>query len=275
MKIIENVIEIGLSKPFEVLHASDTHLSLADERDDQRKLDLAKQRYQYFDYAMDNLKFICDYAKENNLTIVHTGDLIDFVSELNLDVAKDFTQNNDVFFAAGNHEFSLYVGEAFEDEAYRNISLKKVQAAFTNDIRFSVREIGGVNFVAIDNSYYFFEKAQLEGLKEVAKQGKPIVLLMHNPIYTKDFFEYKIKNYPDAAFLNGVPHELMSGYAKDRYIQQKADEITFETCEYIKSEPLIKAILCGHLHEDYVDTVHDGLKQYVTHITSVRRIKFI
>ena len=275
MKIIENVIEIGLSKPFEVLHASDTHLALADDRDDQRKLDLAKQRYQYFDYALGNVKFMSDYAKEHNLTIVHTGDLIDFVSELNLDVARDFTSNNDVFFAAGNHEFSLYVGEAFEDEAYRNISLKKVQSAFTNDIRFSVREIGGVNFVAIDNSYYFFEKSQLDGLKEVAKQGKPMVLLMHNPIYTKDFFEYKIKNHPDAAFLNGVPNELMTGYAKDRYVQQKGDAVTFATCDYIKSEPLIKAILCGHLHEDYVDTIHDGLKQYVTHITSLRRIKFI
>ena len=275
MKIIENVIEIGLSKPFEVLHASDTHLALADDRDDQRKLDLAKQRYQYFDYALGNVKFMSDYAKEHNLTIVHTGDLIDFVSELNLDIAREFTSNNDVFFAAGNHEFSLYVGEAFEDEAYRNISLKKVQSAFTNDIRFSVREIGGVNFVAIDNSYYFFEKSQLDGLKEVAKQGKPMVLLMHNPIYTKDFFEYKIKNHPDAAFLNGVPNELMTGYAKDRYVQQKGDAVTFATCDYIKSEPLIKAILCGHLHEDYVDTIHDGLKQYVTHITSLRRIKFI
>jgi 3',5'-cyclic AMP phosphodiesterase CpdA len=275
MKIIENVIEIGLEKPFEVLHASDTHLALADDRDDQRKLDLAKQRYQYFDYALGNVKFMSDYAKEHNLTIVHTGDLIDFVSELNLDVAREFTSNNDVFFAAGNHEFSLYVGEAFEDEAYRNISLKKVQSAFTNDIRFSVREIGGINFVAIDNSYYFFEQSQLDGLKEVAKQGKPMVLLMHNPIYTKDFFEYKIKNYPDAAFLNGVPNELMTGYAKDRFIQQKGDAVTFKTCDYIKSEPLIKAILCGHLHEDYVDTIRDDLKQYVTHITSLRRIKFI
>ena len=275
MKIIENVIEIGLEKPFEILHASDTHVALADERDDQRKLDLAKQRFQYFDYAMDNVKFMSAYAQENNLTIVHTGDFMDFVSEKNLDAVRDFVHNNDVFFAAGNHEFSLYVGEAFEDEAYRNISLDKVQSAFTNDIRFSVREIGGVNFVAIDNSYYLFEQSQLDGLKEVAKQGKPIVLLMHNPIYTKDFFEYKIKNYPDAAFLNGVPHELMTGYAKDRYVQQKADDVTFATCDYIKNEPLIKAILCGHLHEDYVDTIHDGLKQYVTHITSLRRIKFI
>ena len=67
----------------------------------------------------------------------------------------------------------------------------------------------------------------------------------------------------------------MTGYAKDRYVQQKGDAVTFATCDYIKSEPLIKAILCGHLHEDYVDTIHDGLKQYVTHITSLRRIKFI
>ena len=43
------------------------------------------------------------YAKAHGLTIVHTGDLIDFVSEANLDAAKKFTAENDVFFAAGNH----------------------------------------------------------------------------------------------------------------------------------------------------------------------------
>lgn len=275
MKIIESTIEIGLDKSFEILHASDTHVALADERDNQRKIDLANQRFQYFDYSLDNVKFMSEYAKKHNLPIMHTGDFMDFVSEKNLDAVKDFVNNNDVFFSAGNHEFSLYVGEAFEDAEYRNISLAKVQSAFKNNIRFDVREICGVNFVVIDNSYYLFEQEQLDGLKKVAKQGKPIVLLMHNPIYSKGYFDYRIKIYPNAAFLNGVPEELMTGYDKDRFIQQKADDITLKTCDYIKFEPLIKAILCGHLHEDYVDKVNDHLTQYVTHITSLRRIKFI
>ena len=41
--------------------------------------------------------------------------------------AKEFMESNDYFFAAGNHEFSLYLGEAVEDADYRNQSLAKVQ----------------------------------------------------------------------------------------------------------------------------------------------------
>ena len=37
MDILLDELKIGVEKPFTVLHASDTHLSLADERDDQRK----------------------------------------------------------------------------------------------------------------------------------------------------------------------------------------------------------------------------------------------
>ncbi|MBQ2706718.1 MAG: metallophosphoesterase, partial [Clostridia bacterium] len=90
-----------------------------------------------------------------------------------------FCDENDVFFAAGNHEFSLYVGEAWEDADYRNQSLAKVQAAFGNDIRFSSRIIGGVNLVAIDDGYSRFDEEHLDLLKAEVAKGLPIVLLMH------------------------------------------------------------------------------------------------
>ena len=51
---------------------------------------------------------------------------VDVVEQLAIDRAKEFCETVDVFMAAGNHEFSLYVGEAWEDEAYRNQSLALV-----------------------------------------------------------------------------------------------------------------------------------------------------
>ncbi len=93
--------------------------------------------------------------------LIHTGDLIDFVSWANLDFARQFCSRDDCIMAAGNHEFEAgHVGEAFEDEMYRNQVSERVQAAFANDIRFSSRLIGGVNFVAIDNGYYRIERWQ-------------------------------------------------------------------------------------------------------------------
>ena len=165
------------------------------------------------------------------------------------------------------------MGEAFEDAAYREQSLAKVQAAFTNDIRFSVREMGGVNFVAIDNGYYLIEPWQLEKLKAVAAEGKPIVLMMHTPIYTPTLYELMMQG-TDSALLTGTPEELMTGYSDYRYRQQRPDVSTLAACEYIRTEPLIKALIVGHLHFDFEDKVTETLTQYCTGVKSAREITF-
>ena len=273
MKILHTPVVCGAEKPFTLLHISDTHLTLADDRNDQRKIDLAKGRSACFPAStLSDLEEAAKYAKEHNLTIVHTGDLIDFDSEANLDIAKKLTSENDVFFSAGNHEFSLYVGEAFEDEAYRNQSLAHVQEAFTNDIRFASRVINGVKLIAIDDSYYRFDRPQLEKLKEETEDNLPIILLMHNPIYEPELFRIA-RPKGDSAYLTSTPDELMSDYSEYRFKQQQADDITLETTEFIKSCPLIKAIFAGHLHYDYEGKLTESIPQYVTGIGTMRLIE--
>lgn len=271
MKILRTPVVCGAEKPFTLLHISDTHLTLADERNDKRKIDLADGRSSCFTSALSDLREAEEYARKNHLTIVHTGDLIDFVSEANLDAAKKFTSGNDVFFSAGNHEFSLYVGEAFEDEAYRNQSLAHVQESFTNDIRFASRVINGVKLIAIDDSYYRFDRPQLEKLKKETEDNLPIILLMHNPVYEPELFR-TARPKGDSAYLTSTPDELMSDYSEYRFKQQQADDITIETTEFIKSCPLIKAVFAGHLHYDYEGKLTESIPQYVTGIGTMRLI---
>ena len=47
MKLIETKITVGAPEHLELLHISDTHLTLADERDDERQLQLAAARAKY------------------------------------------------------------------------------------------------------------------------------------------------------------------------------------------------------------------------------------
>jgi hypothetical protein len=68
--------------------------------------------------------------------------------------------------ATGNHEFSRYVGEAFEDERYRLGTYDYVQRHFRNDLTFAAREICGVNFVACNNGYYRFTGEQLDAVRK-------------------------------------------------------------------------------------------------------------
>ena len=272
MEIIKSEIHIGIEKPFTFLHMSDTHLTLADQRDDDRKIQLGKDRLNGFPQANEVLEEATAYAKKNGYTICHTGDLLDFVSWANIDRAKQFCDEVDVFMAAGNHEFSLYVGEAWEDADYRNQSLEKVQAAFPNNIRFACREVNGVNLVAIDNGYYLFEQEQLDALKEVAKQGKPMILFMHTPLYTPEYLEFAKKSGGDAYYLVATPEEKMSWYSDHRYRQQKADAVTLEAYAYIKNEPLIKALVVGHLHRNFESEWKPGVPQIMVGCTDIREI---
>lgn len=272
---LKTQVKIGLEAPVRVLHVSDTHLTYADLRDGERKVKLAADRSQYFCKAEQILQFACDTAKELQIPIVHTGDLIDFVSKANLEAAKRFTNENDCFMATGNHEFSLYVGEAWEDADYRNQSLAAVQASFQNDIRMSSRIIGGLNFVALDNGYYLFDPEHLEFLKQEVKKGLPIVLMFHTPLYDRALYDYAMEKNPTCAYLADVPEALMECYDSHRFRQQRADAITHETVEYIRSQPLIKSILTGHLHFNYEGMFGDRIAQIVTACEDVRLVEFI
>lgn len=272
MKIIKNYLHIGAKEPFCVLHASDTHIAFADNRDIERKLELSARRKKEMPYAEANLEFLKEKALKEQRIIIYTGDLIDFVSELNFEKAEEFCNSVDIFMSAGNHEFSHYLGEAKEDAAYRNISLPRVQKIFKNDIRCSSRIIGGVNFVAIDNSYYLFEKEQLDFLKKETEKAFPVVLCVHVPLYTMEFYDFAINCDGDPAYLMSVPEELMQNYTPHRFQQQKQDEITAEAYDFIVNCKNIKAILSGHLHEDFEGKINEEMCQITTGMSTIREI---
>ena len=275
MEIIRTQIQIGLETPVRVLHISDVHLTLADMRDGERKVKLAEARLPAFPHAEALLQEVGDLSKEQNLPILTTGDLIDFVSLANLEAVKAFTDSHDCFTAAGNHDFSLYVGEAWEDADYRNQSLEKVQACYKNDIRMSSRIIGGVNFVALDNGYYCFEPCQLEFLKQEAEKGLPMVLMFHTPLYDRALYDFELARAPGCAYLTGVPEELMAHYEDYRYKQQKADAMTLKVMDYIANQPLVKLILTGHLHINHEAMFAGRIPQLFSGNNAVRMIEFV
>ncbi len=268
MKYLYNEIEIGVEKPFKFIHVSDTHLTNADGRDNQRKNGLAKDRRAGFPNAEKNLNEIIVYATKNARMVVHTGDLIDFVSHENLDRAKEFYNAVDCFMVAGNHEFSQYVGEAWEDENYRNQSLSSVQKSFENDIRFFSKIVNGVNFVGVDNGYYLFDKEQYKALKKEIKKGYPIILCMHVPLHEKGLYVWRMGISP-CAYLTATPKRLMKTYPEYRFRQQLANRITRRAVKLIEKNKSVKAILAGHLHHDFESRLKNKI-QYITGVDTIR-----
>lgn len=279
LAIKEITIRAGASKPFSVMHVSDTHIARADSRDDERKTALAASRARWMSRGEHYLDEAIRYAREHGMVMMHTGDLYDFVSEANLDCAAEHMLMGDWFVCAGNHEYSKYVGEAKEDEAYKADSRDAVQGAYPNDLTFASRIINGVNFVALDDVYYNVTEAQHARMEAEMRKGLPVVMLCHVPLYTPAICAEELRaSNGECAYVVGAPAEITErfdpgkSYPKGeewryRKVQQRADKATLDFIAWLKEQTLLKGILCGHMHKFYEDRFSPTAMQYVVGAT--------
>lgn len=263
MELIRSTLEIGLEKPIKLLHVTDSHIALADERDNERKHELAKRLS-----APEKEKHLEDhlaYGKENCDVIVHTGDLIDFTSQANFDFARKILSDEKVFFAAGNHEFSRYVGEAYEDRAYKMNSFREMMPGLGAPLFFNSRVVGGVDLVSIDNSYHQFEQWQITRLEKEIAKGLPIILCMHVPLFEESLYDYHVgrSGAGSSSYLVGCDEDHLP-YDEWRAIEIRPRGATLEMVDFIKSQPLIRAILAGHVHFSFESKLTDSLTQFIT-----------
>ena len=102
LKILKTEIKIGINKPVKLLHITDTHIARDNPREEDRQaifdVDYKGCAEEYFFKALD-------YAKKNNITVVHTGDLIDFFSRGNFEFLDKYFNAESYVYAAGNHDF--------------------------------------------------------------------------------------------------------------------------------------------------------------------------
>lgn len=263
MKLEKNTLHVGLEKPVKLLHVTDTHLTYADEQDDERKHALARRlrdpnKEQYLAEHIAYAEECCDL-------LVHTGDLMDFVSHGNVEKAREILKNERIFFIAGNHDYSQYVGEAWEDSAYRMNSYMQMGYGLGVPMFFNSRIVGGVNVVGIDNSYYHFADWQIWRLKKEVEKGLPVILAFHDPLFEQSLYDYHYSvSSEDCTYLVGCDEEHLLRYSEFRAVQQRPDAPTLRMIDYIKSEPQIKAILTGHLHFSFESMLTPTLPQFVT-----------
>ena len=119
--------------------------------------------------------------------------------------------------------------------------------------------MGGVNFVTLDDVYGYVTERQVELFRKEVKKGLPIVLCMHVPFHTENIWRADIRFWHDekSRFRNVAPDP--SG----EYKRQQDDPVTSAFIAYLKTEPLLKAILAGHLHITIQDQFSPTATEYV------------
>ena len=256
-------VNIGLEKPFSILHISDTHLTADYPHEDEKKQQLHKIRTTTFGGRQEEaLRDSLDWARQHVDYVVHTGDLIDWQSEANFDLVKKYFGEG-VVGCLGNHEFSqhMWLSEPKETgtEQYKDLTRKKLQEVFPYDIELQSQVVGGVNFVTLDDVYGYVTERQVELFRKEVKKGLPIVLCMHVPFHTENIWRADIRFWHDekSRFRNVAPDP--SG----EYKRQQDDPVTSAFIAYLKTEPLLKAILAGHLHITIQDQFSPTATEYV------------
>ena len=261
LTIDELTIKAGAEVPFKFLHVTDSHISRwdADKPCDRYKCfgNDPRDPERYFELCRD-------YCLETGTVMLNTGDMIDFLSEESFKYMDEVFEGLDYIYAAGNHDFCHWVGDATENKSYKMRNLRLIAPHIKNNLNFDSRVINGVNFVTLDDGYYMISDAQTEMLRFEAAKGLPILLCMHNPLYAKNLAEKQFHKGGSCALVN-VPLELIEQFPSSyRRFQQEPDEATVRAYNYIMSEPLIKAVFCGHLHDRHDEALENGVMQYVT-----------
>ena len=259
------VVNIGLERPFSVLHLTDSHLAAAYPEENEKKQRLHIRRTQTFGgHQEEALRDALDWAKERVDYIVHTGDLIDWQSEENFDLVRKYFGEG-LIGSVGNHEFNpdMWLSEPAEEhtEAFKDLTRARIQEVYPFDVRFASQVANGVNFVTLDDVYGYVTQEQVDQFKEEVKKGLPIVLCMHVPFFTDNIWRADKRFWLNTGKMNGdgaLPEP--SG----DYKMQLENPVTRDFIAWLKQEPLLKCILAGHLHISVEDQFSPTCRQYVT-----------
>lgn len=260
LKVNGIVIEAGATKPFSVLHVSDTHLTAVYPHEDKWKQEMSRADTPIFGAKQEGaLSEAVAYAERHCDFLLHTGDLIDFVSESNLDIAKRLLPGG-CLGALGNHEYSHYgwlVKKAGTAGPGREETRKMLSKSYPFRLPIAAKEVNGVMFVAMDDADGAVSENQVNAFRRIAAKGRPIILCQHVPFYTPGICRAG-KRWWKKGTDETAPELKLPDFQR-----QRSDPATCEFIEYLKGEPLLKGILSGHLHMFAEDRFSPTAMQYV------------
>ena len=100
---------------------------------------------------------------------------------------------------------------------------------------------------------------RIDAMIAEVEKGLPIVLCQHVPFFSPGIALAHARSHTSDVALN----ELLIPLASRDFKKQAEDKVTADFIRYLKSEPLLKAILAGHYHCGMCDRFSPTAMQYV------------
>ena len=261
----ETVIQIeGLRRSVNLLHVTDSHLELADDRDPEA-LELVKSREAKRPQV--HKRFTQALARSNELGVdatIFTGDITNFPSWAAIDTISSgvATLSAPYLYTFGNHDWHfpfLDWNDATRDEHYPRFA-----GLIDEDPKCQVKEIGGVKLIALDNSNYQISTSQSRFLKDQLATGSPCLLFIHIPIFIRSLLNPVLERWNSPIMMAST-----EGWTEETRTANPdffPHETTLEFHRFLTegASDSVAAIFCGHVHFSHADAYRAGRFQYVT-----------
>ena len=261
----------GLQETVRVLHVTDSHIALIDERDPEHieKCEGSRERFGerrkdaegnnvYTETSFDEA---IAYAKDEAVDLVAlTGDIIHFPSQASIDhvVASMEEAGTKTVYTAGNHDWHFPGLEGRDD--LRQEWWPALEPLHGGNAACCAEEIGGILFVAVDDSTYQVNEEQLEFTRQQLARELPTVLLVHIPLSIATLRDPVIEKWK-APILIGDP--VWEFGSRDRWGTDFDKPGTQEFVRLCSKANNLAAVFCGHVHFPHADSLSPRCVQYV------------
>lgn len=268
----------GLKTRLLVLHIADAHISIpsadeAEHRQYSARMDnaygQARPHYQTKQPALPAAHFraLMALAKQRKVDLMAlTGDIVNNPAQSSVEYVRQALRETGIrsLYIAGNHDWH-YEGLPGTDDALRETWTKKRLSPLYagRDPLCAAARLGGLNFVAIDNSTYQVTVEQLAFYEKQLAIGLPTVLLLHIPIWLPQNAAKHVSDCGDPRW----GWDADSNYEierRERWSKSGNRQSTLDFAARVRQPGALIAVLAGHTHRARTDPLSDSAVQYVT-----------
>ena len=257
----------GLSKEYTLLQVSDLHSSAyttaeAKAMNAQRRSYIAGRRNAFTDgfmFAEERMPYMFGYANEINADLLMlTGDIIDFPSELNIELmAQNIAAlKTPALFSLGNHDWCYaddYLSAAAAAEFIPKLNALSAGEP-ANDPYVKYVDFGEFMVVQVDNSPDSVSASTVDKFLELCALGKPIILMLHVPLHVDSMVADCTKVWGKDLGMGGDTGVCAWSPDVQRFYHAVAED---------ENTPVV-AVFAGHVHFNHEDVLPNGVTQYIT-----------
>lgn len=234
----------GVQKTYRFLYITDTHILLPEENDGQQIFEYATSRLNTFSQdgvppSSDQFPGWIRYANTKGFDgFLLGGDIIDSPTLSNLSYLGSTLEKVNIpyLYTLGNHDWTFPWEYMTEGGSVKYLPL--LAPYMNNNTSIHSMEYEDFTIVSVDNSSNQINPSVLEEYRKILGKGKPIILMLHIPLYTPSLLKEAAQIWKSGVTLGGGIH---GGIYPDDISTQ------FIALTTAKNSP-VAAVLAGHVH---------------------------